>query len=183
MEDSETHESADIDAEGGSCKKCKMRWFMNLKACVKHEKICEAMPATESALDADFSTITQPAEERERERERERAREREQRAPNRNGASCFNKTNPYQSGCGKYFIDASTGPYKSLSDDIPDHVNPETGCYKYGVLNCSTCNVFKQKHDFSSNEVDKRADRRVCNYFLDKDLYDNMFAGDSQENW
>ncbi len=60
------------------------------------------------------------------------------------------------------FTHPLTGQYRSVADGVPDHINPVSGHYKYGVRKCSKCKEFKHKDNFTSEEANKTADKRVC---------------------
>ena len=125
-----------------------MRWFMNIKACDQREIICERFPTTSAELDIAF-----PVPE---------IKERESTiVPN-----AAPKKRLTEEDVASDFIHPATGQYRSLADNIPDHINPETGYYKYGVRKCSACNEFKRTEDFSPDEAAKRADIRVCNHCM-----------------
>jgi len=82
------------------------------------------------------------------------------------------------------FVHASTGRYKSLADDVPDHINPKMGWYKYGSRKCSKCKAFKQAEEFSTEEANKTADKRVSECCWEKAQLEMMFgAADELDNW
>ena len=68
------------------------------------------------------------------------------------------------------FIHQSTGQYRSIADGVPDHINPETGHYKYGYRKCSKCNEYKFRNYFTEEEAEKKADKRQCVLCMDTNV-------------
>ena len=60
------------------------------------------------------------------------------------------------------FINQRTGQYRSVTDGVPEYLNHENGHYKFGWRKCSHCNEFKYKNNFTEEEANKKADKRVC---------------------
>ena len=138
-----------FDWSGSFCTKCIV-WFLNVNAVLDHEKVCKGKPfaATVPAAFKIAKPNTSETEDREHESKTKQKMTEEDVAGD--------------------FIHAATGQYKSLADYVPDHINSKTGYYKYGTRKCSKCKEFKQTYDFSAEELDKNASRRVCDCCLEK---------------
>ena len=56
----------------------------------------------------------------------------------------------------------SDGSEFGFTNNLPDHIDPLTGQYKTGVRKCSHCKAFKTKGDYTKEEAQKPAARRLC---------------------
>jgi len=90
---------------------------LNLKAVLDHEKVCNGAPTTTTST---ATAVDNPA-----------------KLPRSEigDGKCDPKTTKKQSliteeDVAGDFIHATTGQYKSLTDDVPDHINPNTGWFK-----------------------------------------------------